>query len=202
MPLLTQMATSPKLRNLRRGWFELKRRIIPSLNTVVFYHRVNDPYSFLLLQALPRFLEDFKVNLIGAVNVIHAALSRLKKSPTPASIIMFSTVAVQTGLPFHASIASAKGAVEGLTRSLAAEFAPKIRVNAVAPSLTDTPLAESLLSSEDKRNASAARHPLGRIGRPSEIAHLVSLLLSDSGSWITGQVFHVDGGMSKLRTFK
>ena len=97
------------------------------------------------------FLADFRINLLGAVNVIRTCLPRLRKSKTGASIVLFSTVAVQTGMSFHASIASAKGAVEGLTRSLAAEFAPRIRVNAIAPSLTDTPLAGNLISSEDKR---------------------------------------------------
>ena len=152
--------------------------------------------------ALEDFRNDFEVNLLGAVKVIQGCLKRLKKSPTGASIIMFSTVAVKTGMPFHASVASAKAAVEGLTRSLAAEFAPRIRVNAIAPSLTDTPLAESLLSSEDRQKASAERHPLKRIGRPQDIAGLARYLLSDEGSWITGQVLHVDGGMSSVRVFK
>jgi len=105
-------------------------------------------------------------------------------------------------MAFHASVASAKGAVEGLTRSLAAEFAPRIRVNAIAPSLTDTPLAQNLLSSEEKRQASAERHPLKRIGSPQDIAHLAAHLLSDTGAWITGQIIHVDGGMSSLRVFR
>ena len=105
-------------------------------------------------------------------------------------------------MAFHASVASAKAAVEGLTRSLAAEFAPRIRVNAIAPSLTDTPLAQHLLSSEEKRQASAERHPLKRIGSPQNIAQLAAYLLSDSGSWITGQIIHVDGGMSSLRVFR
>jgi len=148
------------------------------------------------------FLEDFKINLLGAVNVIQKCLPRLRKSKTGASVVLFSTVAVQTGMPFHASIASAKGAVEGLTRALAAEFAPRIRVNAIAPSLTETPLAESLLSSEDQRRATAERHPLKRIGSPRDIAQLAVHLLSDSGSWITGQIIQVDGGMGALRTFK
>ena len=148
------------------------------------------------------FLEDFQINLLGAVNVIQKCLPRLRKSKTGASIVLFSTVAVQTGMPFHASIASAKGAVEGLTRALAAEFAPRIRVNAIAPSLTETPLAESLLSTEDKRSASAERHPLKRIGLPRDIAQLAVHLLSDSGSWISGQIIHVDGGMGALRVFK
>jgi NAD(P)-dependent dehydrogenase (short-subunit alcohol dehydrogenase family) len=105
-------------------------------------------------------------------------------------------------MSFHASIASAKGAVEGLTRALAAEFAPRIRVNAIAPSLTDTPLAEGLVSSEDKRRASSDRHPLKRIGSAREIARMASHLLSEDGSWITGQIISVDGGMGSLRTFK
>ena len=148
------------------------------------------------------FQKDFEINLLGAVKIIQGCLKSLKKYPTGASIVLFSTVAVKVGMPFHASVASAKGAVEGLTKSLTAEFAPRIRVNAIAPSLTDTPLAASLLSSEDRQKASAERHPLKRIGSPQEIAALAQHLLSDEGSWITGQIFHVDGGMSSLRVFK
>jgi NAD(P)-dependent dehydrogenase (short-subunit alcohol dehydrogenase family) len=136
------------------------------------------------------------------VKVIQACLKNLKKSPTGASIVLFSTVAVKVGMPFHASVASAKAAVEGLTRSLAAEFAPRIRVNAIAPSLTATPLAAPLLSSEDRQKASAERHPLKRIGTPQEIAGLAHYLMSPEGTWITGQVLCVDGGMSAIRTFK
>ena len=105
-------------------------------------------------------------------------------------------------MPFHASIASAKGALEGLTRSLAAEFAPKIRVNAIAPSLTDTRLANTLLSDDGKRSAAADRHPLKRFGNPGDIAAAATFLLEDSSSWVTGQVIAVDGGMGALRTFK
>jgi len=148
------------------------------------------------------FKEDFNINLLGAVKVIQGCLKRLKKSPTGASIVLFSTVAVKTGMAFHASVASAKAAVEGLTRSLAAEFAPSLRVNAIAPSLTDTPLAQNLLASEEKRKASADRHPLKRVGTPQEIAGLVAYLLSDAGAWITGQIISIDGGMSSLRTFR
>jgi len=131
------------------------------------------------------FLADLQINLLGAVKAIQACLPGLKKADNPSSIVLFSTVAVGTGMPFHASIASAKGAIEGLTRALAAEFAPKIRVNAIAPSLTDTPLARTLLSDEGKRAAAAATY-----------------LLEDASSWITGQVLAVDGGMGALRTFK
>ena len=148
------------------------------------------------------FLEDLQINFLGAVKTIQACLKQLKKSSTPASVVLFSTVAVKTGMPFHASVAGAKAAVEGLTRSLAAEFAPRIRVNAIAPSLTDTPLAGNLLSSEEKRQASADRHPLKRIGTPQEVARLALYLLSDASAWLTGQILHLDGGMSTLKTFK
>jgi NAD(P)-dependent dehydrogenase (short-subunit alcohol dehydrogenase family) len=148
------------------------------------------------------FLEDLQINFLGAVKTIQACLTRLKKSKTGASVVLFSTVAVKTGMPFHASVAGAKAAVEGLTRSLAAEFAPRIRFNAIAPSLTDTPLAQNLLSSEEKRQASADRHPLKRIGTPQEIARLAVYLMSDASAWLTGQIIHIDGGMSSLRTFR
>jgi NAD(P)-dependent dehydrogenase (short-subunit alcohol dehydrogenase family) len=146
------------------------------------------------------FQQDYEVNVLGAVKVLQASLKGLKKSPS-ASVVLFSTVAVQMGLGFHASIASAKGAVEGLVRSLAAEWAPnKIRVNAIAPSLTDTPLATQLLGTEDKKEASNKRHPLGRYGKPEEVAATAAFLLSDESSWMTGQILHIDGGMSSVKT--
>lgn len=148
------------------------------------------------------FLADFQINLLGAVKSIQACLPGLKKADSSASIVMFSTVAVETGMPFHASIASAKGAIEGLTRSLAAEFAPTIRVNAIAPSLTDTNLAKALLSDDGKRAAAADRHPLKRFGHARDIAATAIFLLEDSASWITGQVIAVDGGLGAVRTFK
>ncbi|MEE4311406.1 MAG: SDR family oxidoreductase [candidate division KSB1 bacterium] len=147
------------------------------------------------------FIADVSINLLGAVRTIQCTLTQLRKADKPASIVLFSTVAVQTGMKYHASIASAKGAVEGLTRSLAAEFAPHIRINCIAPSLTDTPLAERLLSSEEKRKASADRHPMKRVGAPEDIARVAWYLLSDDSQWTTGQIFHVDGGMSSLKQF-
>lgn len=144
------------------------------------------------------FLDELQLNTLGATKVIQQALSALKKSEN-ASIVMFSTVAVQTGLTFHTSVAMAKGALEGFGRALASELAPKIRVNLVAPSLTETPLASNLLSSEEKRKANAERHPLKKIGLATDIANAAVFLLTEKSSWITGQVLHVDGGMSRLK---
>lgn len=144
------------------------------------------------------FIADFNLQVAGAIKIIQMAMLRLKKSGN-ASIVLFSTVAVQTGFPFHTQVSASKGAIEGLTRALAAEYAPKIRVNCIAPSLTDTPLAASLLNTEPKREANALRHPLKKTGTPGNIADMAMFLLSEKGSWISGQIFHVDGGMSALR---
>lgn len=146
------------------------------------------------------FLNDYRVNCLGAVAAIQAALPSLKAAPS-ASVVMFSTVAVAQGMPFHASIAAAKGAVEGLVVSLAAELAPKIRVNAIAPSLTDTPLAANLLNSDAKKEAAAKRHPLQQIGDPDDVAKLAAFLLSDESKFMTGQILRPDGGLSSIRTF-
>lgn len=149
--------------------------------------------------SLDVFRHDYELNVLGAVKAIKAALKPMKKSGNKPSVVLFSTVAVQQGMAFHASIASAKGAVEGLTRSLAAELSPKIRVNCIAPSLVNTPLAGNILSSEERIEASNNRHPLKRIGQPNDIAQTALFLLDDNSSWITGQVIGVDGGLSRLR---
>lgn len=143
-------------------------------------------------------LQDFKINALGAARVLREVYPLLKKSASP-SVVLFSTVAVQTGMAFHASIGMAKGAIEGLTRSLAAEWAPTIRVNAIAPSLTQTPLAEKLLSTPEKIEAGNKRHPLGRVGTPRDLAAMAAFLLSDDASWITGQILHIDGGIGNLK---
>ncbi|MBD8489600.1 SDR family oxidoreductase [Echinicola sp. CAU 1574] len=153
------------------------------------------PFSRLKQEGL---LEDMKLNVFGAVNVIQKVLPKLKQADQ-SSIVLFSTVAVQLGLPFHTTVSMVKGALEGLTRSLAAELAPKVRVNAIAPSLTDTPLAKSLLSNEEKKNANAQRHPLRRVGESRDIANMAAFLLTDQSSWISGQILPVDGGMSSMR---
>lgn len=144
------------------------------------------------------FLEDYNLQVVGAIKTIQAAVPKLKMSDN-ASIILFSTVAVQLGLPFHSQVSASKGAIEGLTKALAAEYAPKIRVNCIAPSLTDTPLSASLLNKDQKREANAQRHPLKRIGTVDDIAQLILFLLSENASWITGQIHHIDGGMSTIK---
>jgi len=136
---------------------------------------------------------------MGAVRIIRQLLPNLKKSESP-SIVLFSTVAVSIGMPFHASIAAAKGSVEGLTKALAAELAPKIRVNCIAPSLTETPLSQKLVNTPEKIEGGAKRHPLQRIGQTNDIAQMACFLLSGSASWMTGQIIHVDGGMSTFES--
>jgi NAD(P)-dependent dehydrogenase (short-subunit alcohol dehydrogenase family) len=145
------------------------------------------------------FTHDWQVNVLGAVRVLQQAIKPLKKAQG-ASVVLYSTVAAKVGMNFHASVATAKSAVEGLALSLAAEYASgKIRFNVVAPSLTDTPLSAALLSSPEKREASDKRHPLGRVGTPEELAAVTAFLLSDQSGWISGQVLGVDGGMSSLK---
>lgn len=148
--------------------------------------------------SVDEFAADMSVNLFGAVRAIQSLLPNLKASGN-SSVVLFSTVAVQTGMGFHASIAAAKGAVEGLTRSLAAELAPKIRVNCIAPSLTDTPLAEKLINTPEKREAMASRNPMKKVGSAEEVASVAEFLLSERSAWMTGQIVHVDGGMGSLK---
>lgn len=145
-------------------------------------------------------LKDYQLNVVGAAMVIQQALKPLKLAEN-ASVVLISSVAATTGMSFHASIATAKAALEGFAISLAAELASShIRVNVIAPSLTNTPLAASLLSSDEKRAASAKRHPLGRFGEPKDCSAAIRFLLSDESNWITGQILGVDGGMGSLRT--
>lgn len=144
------------------------------------------------------FTKDFELNVTGAVRTLQLAMPSLKAADN-ASVVLFSTVAVQAGLNFHSQVAASKGAVEGFTRALAAELAPKIRVNCIAPSLTDTTLATALLNSPEKRETSAQRHPLKRVGRATDIANMAAFLLSSDTGWVTGQVVHIDGGMSAIR---
>jgi 3-oxoacyl-[acyl-carrier protein] reductase len=143
------------------------------------------------------FEQDLQINFISLMKVIQTVLPNLTAS-SQSSIVLFSSVAASMGMPFHTSVAAAKGAIEGFAKALAAEYAPKIRVNVIAPSLTDTPLAEKFLSNDDKKEKSAQRHPLKRVGTSDDMAQMASFLLSEKSSWISGQIFHVDGGMSTL----
>jgi NAD(P)-dependent dehydrogenase (short-subunit alcohol dehydrogenase family) len=144
------------------------------------------------------FLKDYQLQVAGAVKIIQACLPKLKQSEQ-ASIVLFSTVAVQTGFNFHSLVSANKGAIEGLTKALAAELAPKIRVNCIAPSITQTSLAQSILNTPEKIEANAQRHPLKKIGLPEDIANAAAFLLSKESSWITGQILHVDGGIGSIK---
>ncbi len=144
------------------------------------------------------FIADYKLQVLGATKVIKQLLPRMKQS-ADSSIVLFSTIAVKQGFNFHSQVAMSKGAIEGLTRSLAAEFAPKIRVNAIAPSLTDTPLAGRLLNTPEKMESQNKLNPMKRVGNAVDIASAASFLLSSKSSWITGQILNVDGGYSAIK---
>ena len=143
------------------------------------------------------FEVDFQINVMGFVKSLQAVLPKLTAN---SSVVLYSTVAVKVGMPFHASVAASKGALEGLGKSLAAELAPKTRVNVIAPSITNTPLADRFLNNEAKMEKSAQRHPLKRVGEADDIAAMTRFLLSDDSSWMTGQILGLDGGMSTLNT--
>jgi len=146
------------------------------------------------------FVVDAQLNSIGAALAIQSSIPYLKQSQEIASVILFSSVAARHGFSAHASISMAKAAVEGLTVSLAAELSPKIRVNCIAPSLLDTPLAASLTSSAAIKQAIVDSHPMKRLGRPEDAAELAAYLLSSDSSWMTGQIIGVDGGRSSVST--
>ncbi|CAM4328659.1 SDR family NAD(P)-dependent oxidoreductase [Gillisia hiemivivida] len=143
------------------------------------------------------FQEEMNLNFFSLVKVVQGLLPKLKKSEQ-ASLVFFSTVAVKVGMPFHTSIAAAKGAIEGFAKSLAAEYAPSFRVNVISPSLTDTQLSEKLLSNDAKREKMGDRHPLKRVGTPEDIANAVDFLISEKSSWMTGQIIGIDGGLSTI----
>ncbi|NDV16599.1 SDR family oxidoreductase [Muricauda sp. TY007] len=138
---------------------------------------------------------DMEINFIALARTVKSIINRMNEG---SSMVFFSTVAVGTGMPFHTSVSAAKGAIEGFARALAAEYAPKIRVNVIAPSLVDTPLSERLLSNDKKKEMMSERHPMKRVGSATDIANMAVFLLNSDNSWITGQVIGVDGGMSSL----
>lgn len=169
----------------------------PSLDGLVYC-----PGSILLKPfnriSTSELMKDYEIQVGGFLSVLRNCIRALKTSGT-GSVVLFSSVAASVGMPFHAQVSATKGAIEGLTRALAAELAPTVRVNCIAPSLTDTRLAEALLSSPEKREASAQRHPMKRIGSAEDLAAATCFLLSPESSWTTGQIIHVDGGISTLR---
>lgn len=143
------------------------------------------------------YMQSFELNVVGAVRALRAAEEGLNKAN--GSVVLFSTIAVQQGFANHALISTAKGAIEGLCKSLATEWAPNVRVNCIAPSLTDTQLAKPLTSSDQMAKSIAAMHPIPRLGTPTDMAQAAKFLLSDDAGWITGQTLHIDGGRSSLR---
>lgn len=176
---------------------EIKEIELPdTLDGLVFYPGSINLKPFKMLSQ-DVFEEEMSLNFFSLVKVVRDLLPKLKGSKQ-ASLVFFSTVAVKVGMPFHTSIAASKGAIEGFAKSLAAEYAPSFRVNVISPSLTDTPLSEKLLSNEAKREKMGDRHPLKRVGNPEDIANVVSFLLSDKSSWMTGQIIGIDGGLSTL----
>jgi len=147
------------------------------------------------MMGVDTFMADMQLNFFNLVKIVKEIMPKMAEG---SSMVFFSTVAVGVGMPFHTSVAAAKGAIEGFAKALAAECAPKIRCNVIAPSLVDTPLAARLLNNDRKKEMMANRHPLKQVGTAEDIAQMASFLLSDASGWITGQVMGVDGGMSTL----
>ena len=178
---------------------ELDTSLIPDTidSFIYFPGSINlRPFKSLSIES---FKDDLEINLIGLIKSLKSVLKNLSNSNS-ASIVLFSTVAVQRGMPFHTSVSSSKGAIEGLAKSLAAELSPKIRVNVIAPSIVNTPLANRFLNNEIKIEKSANRHPLKRIGDPNDISNLIDYLISEKSSWITGQIIAIDGGLSTIES--
>ena len=144
------------------------------------------------------FRNDFEINVIGAVKVIQKYLPALKKAKKP-SIVLFSTVAAKLGMPFHASIATAKSGVEGLVKSLGAELASVVRINAIAPTITETSLSASILRNDRMKENMIERHPMKNYLKPDEVAHMANYLISENAGSISGQVFEMDYGLVSFK---
>lgn len=144
------------------------------------------------------FKNDYEINFIGAVKAIQKYLPNLKETDN-ANILLFSTVASKLGMPFHTSVASVKSAIEGLVKSLAAEYAPKIRINAIAPTVTDTTLAAKLLRNDRQKEQMIERHPLKKYLNPEEVAQMAVFLISDKAASMSGQIFEMDCGITSFK---
>lgn len=145
------------------------------------------------------FILDYTINALGAALFTQKYLPNLKANSTKGSIVFLSSVAASVGLPFHASISMAKGAIESLGKALASELAPNIRVNCIAPALVASPLSERLINTDEKKEAIAKKNPMQTIGSTTDVANAIAFLLSDESKWITGQSIAVDGGMNNLK---
>jgi NAD(P)-dependent dehydrogenase (short-subunit alcohol dehydrogenase family) len=151
------------------------------------------PFSGLKLSD---FQTDYEINVLGLIKILKHFHKQLAQN---SSLVFISTVAAQVGMPYHSSISLCKSAIEGLCRSLAAEWSPKVRVNCVAPSVVQTKLSTRLFRTESQVEQMNSRHPLQKVGQPKNIADAIDFLLSDKSSWMTGQVLHVDGGLSTIK---
>ncbi len=151
------------------------------------------PFSGLKLSD---FQTDYEINVLGLIKILKHFHKQLAQN---SSLVFISTVAAQLGMPYHSSISLCKSAIEGLCRSLAAEWSPKVRVNCVAPSVVQTKLSTRLFRTESQVEQMNSRHPLQKVGQPKNIADAIEFLLSDKSSWMTGQVLHVDGGLSTIK---
>ncbi|MDZ4683410.1 MAG: SDR family oxidoreductase [Saprospiraceae bacterium] len=171
--------------------------VVPAIDGLVYFPGTINLKPFARLTAAD-FNRDLSINTLGAVAFAQAYLGNLKQSVN-ASIVFISTVAVQVGLPFHASVSMAKGALEGLTKALAAELAPTIRVNCIAPSLVNTPLGEKFINTPEKIEQMQKRNPMRKVGEPADVAQAVAFLLSEKSAWISGQIMAVDGGMGTIK---
>jgi len=186
--------------NLTHYSCDILKEELPELNSVDVL--IYCPGSINLKPFTRLKIEDFKIdyeiNFLGAVIAIQKYLPLLKESSSPA-VLLFSSVAAKIGMPFHASIASAKSAIEGLVKSLAAEFSPAIRVNAIAPTITETSLAEKLLRNERMKAQMVERHPLKKYLKPEEVAELSSFLISEKAAAMSGQIFEMDCGITTIK---
>lgn len=187
--------------NLTHYSCDILKEELPELNSVDVL--IYCPGSINLKPFTRLKIEDFKIdyeiNFLGAVIAIQKYLPLLKESSSPA-VLLFSSVAAKIGMPFHASIASAKSAIEGLVKSLAAEFSPAIRVNAIAPTITETSLAEKLLRNERMKAQMVERHPLKKYLKPDEVAEFSSFLISEKAASMSGQIFEMDCGITTIKT--